>query len=171
MSNASYLDLLTYDNMEMIIKYVTDDIEDAIIKLRKKINKLNVKMKPLSINYYREYSEYRNIRYDNVIYSIDKYLFEDFCDESISAKSGIVIIKQYNEHFSNGIGMRFISNKLKSPTYLDILIEANKAVLITDDYHNIYLEGIERITDEKLLNYFNIRPNKYIYYYEFIMGS
>lgn len=172
----SYLELLKDDNMELILKYVTDDLEATILKLSKKINKLNVKLRPLSIYYYGE-DDYTDIRYDNVVYSMDNYLFNNFYDEDscvkqcLSKKSGIVIIKYFNEYFSNGIGMTFISNKLKSPTYLDILIEANKAVLVTDDYHHVFLEGIAKINNEKLFNYFNIQPNKYISYYEFIMGS
>jgi hypothetical protein len=173
----SYLDLLKDDNMEMIFKYATDDLEQTILKLSKNINKLKLRLRPLSINYYSE-EDYIDIRYDNVVYSMDNYLFNTFQDEEdlsaiqfLSAKPCIVIIKYFNEYFSNGDGMTFISNKLKSPTYLDILIEANKAVLITDDYHHVFLEGIARISNEKLLNYFNIRPNKYINYYEFIMGS
>jgi hypothetical protein len=169
----NYLDLLNDDNMDMIFKYITDDLEDIIMKLRKTIKKMKVKLIPLSINYFPMSRRY-DIRYDKVIYSMDNFLFdnlyeEDILDNNRLTKPGIVIIKQFNEYFSNGIGMTFRSNKLKSPTYLDILIEANKAVMITDDYHNIFLKGIVRINDGKLLNYFNIRPNKYINYYEFII--
>jgi hypothetical protein len=127
----SYLDLLKDDNMEMIFKYATDDLEQTILKLSKKINKLKLRLRPLSINYYSE-DDYTDIRYDNVVYSMDNYLFNTFQDEEdlpaiqcLSTKPCIVIIKYFNEYFSNGDGITFISNKLKTPTYLDILIEAD----------------------------------------------
>jgi hypothetical protein len=169
----SYLDLLKDDNMEMILKYATDDLEANILKLRKKINNLKVRLRPLKIKYYDD-TNCPCIRYDKVSYSMDNYLFNNFYDEDFADKTGvnkpgIVIMKQFDEYFCEGVGMTFRSNMLKSPTYLDILIEANKSIIITNNFYHMYLVGIKRINNKKLIEHFNIRPNIHIIYYELIM--
>ena len=64
----------------------------------------------------------------------------------------------------------FISKELKNPTYLDILIEANKAVVITEDYDNIFLEDLREVINKNSIRYENIKFKKNVKYYEFVLS-
>ena len=164
---ANYLDILTYDNMEYILELIIYNIEISIDLVNNKINKLKHKLKPLQIKYYHEYdiyNSYTNIRYDYVNYCMCKYLFK-----SIEKDSYIILINKYDGFFCSIEGKTFISKKIYNPTYLDILIEANKSVIITGDYHHIFLEGLKKIQNNEIINYIGINPKKNINYYEFIL--
>tara|TARA_B100000795_G_scaffold171437_1_gene129225 strand:- start:2160 stop:2702 length:543 start_codon:yes stop_codon:yes gene_type:complete len=162
----NYLDILTYDNIEYILELITYNIEITINLVNNKINKLNNKLKPLQIKYYDEYdiyNNYTNIKYDYVNYCICKYLFK-----SIEKYSYIILINKYDDFFGSIEGKTFISKKMYNPTYLDILIEANKSVIITGDYHRTFLEGLKKIKNNEIKNYIGINPEKNINYYEFV---
>ena len=64
----------------------------------------------------------------------------------------------------------FISKELKNPTYLDILIEANKAVVITEDYDNRFLEDLREVINKNSIRYENIKFKKNVKYYEFVLS-
>jgi hypothetical protein len=64
----------------------------------------------------------------------------------------------------------FISKELKNPTYLDILIEANKAVVITENYDNRFLEDLREVINKKSIRYENIKFKKNVKYYEFVLS-
>lgn len=160
----NYLDLLTDDLIEKILDNVADDIDKQIRILNKKINKLNKELQYLTID---KYEGTLCIDYDNVSYCMDEYyLFSKF-----ETNKDIILIRVYDIFFGGEDGETFISNRLKSPTYYDILVEANKSVIITGDYHHRFLEGIYHIPNDKLFEYSGIIPNKNIDYYEFMLGS
>ena len=165
----NYLDLLTDDLIEKIIEYITDDYDIDFIKIKNKVNKLKNKIRPLQI--YKSYldeenPEYLSINYDNVIYSIDEYLFSNFV-----VKGGIVLIYKWNASFASYYGFDFISKKLYNPTYFEILIKSNKAVKKTGDYHHLFFEGLNEIFPDKIYEYIGILPKKNIRYFEFMLGS
>ena len=179
----NYLDLLTEDLIEKILNTITDDIDNKITILHKKYNKLNEILKYLNIEkcdyddenfdigyirngdyHIREYPHH--IRYDNIVYSIRKYLFSNF-----ESKKDIVLFNLYDEDIAEDDGDTFISHIIKNPTYFDILIEANKSVIIREDYSHIWLEGLNHIPNSKIFEYLGIRPNENINYYELCFGS
>ena len=159
----NYLDLLTDDLIDKILDNVTDDIDKKISLLNKKINKLNKDLKYLTIELFEGSI---NINYENISYCIEKYLFSKF-----ETKKDIILISIYDNYFGGEDGETYISNRIKNPTYYDILVEANKSVIITGDYHHTFLEGLNHIHNNKLLEYSGIRPNRNVEYYEFILGS
>ena len=161
----SYLDLLNDDCIEFILNFITDNIENNINIFTKKINKLNKKIKLLDIFYYDD--GYYTIDYDNVYYGINKYLFSNFNKNTLSS---IILINKYNEYFSDAYGVTFISNQLHNPTYLDILIEANKSIIITRNYVHTKLIDLYNIPNNELYDYIGIRPKKNIKYYVFILN-
>jgi len=156
----SYLDKLTDDNFVFILEYIADSIENKIDLLNEKMRKLKVKLNPLSITNY-EYCKqnFICIHYDNVSYCLNNYLFN-----TMGAYKIIFIYIYQNEN------LIFISKELKNPTYLDILIEANKAVVITEDYDNRYLEDLREVINKKSIRYENIKFKKNIKYYEFVLS-
>ena len=58
--------------------------------------------------------------------------------------------------FEHENGNTFISKRLKNSTYYDILVEANKSVIITGYYHHTFLEGLNCILNDKLFEYAGI---------------
>jgi hypothetical protein len=160
----SYLDLLKTDNLEYILNIVANDIENNIIKIAKKINKLNSKLKPLCITYYHEH-EYTDIFYINVSYCIPKYLFG-----SLNV-SNAVFINIYNDLHAQEYGKTFVSKIFNNPTYFDILIEANKSIVVTSNYDHKFLEGIQHIPRNKVFIYSGVRPKKNVKYFELLMTS
>ena len=99
---------------------------------------------------------------------MNKYLFNNLNKKS---DYNVIFINIYNEFFSDGTGETFISLPLHNPTYLDILIEANKSIIITKNYVHTSLKGLYYIPNNNLLHYVGIKPKKNIKYYEFILKS
>ena len=159
----NYLDLLTDDLIEKILDNVADDIDKQISILNRKINKLKKDLQYLIIDPYKGKII---IHYVYVSYCIGAYLFSKF-----ETNKDIILINVYNDFFGEEDGDTFISNRMVKPSYYDILVEANKSVIITGDYHHIFLEGLNHIPNNKLFEYSGIRPNRNIDYYEFILGS
>ena len=157
----SYLDKLTDDNFVFILDYITDSIENKIELLNKKMRKLKVKLNPLSITNY-EYCKLKFIciDYDNVNYCLNNYLFN-----TLMTYPKIIFIYIYQNE-----NLIFISKELKNPTYLDILIEANKAVVITEDYDNRFLEDLREVINKNSIRYENIKFKKNVTYYEFVLS-
>lgn len=162
----NYLDLLTDDLIEKILETSTEDYDNQISLLDDKTKIIKKLLEPLSY-YYDEEENYNCISYDNIYYSIKNKLFERVNDDNM------IIINKYDNFFSveNAVGDDYISRTLHNPTYLDILIEANKSVVYTADYHHIFLEGINKIENENVYEYFGIIPKYNYNYYEFILGS
>ena len=159
----NYLDLLTDDLIVKILDNVADDIDKEIKILNRKINKIKKDLKYLIIDPYKGKTI---IHYVYISYCIGNYLFSKF-----ETNKDIILINVFDEFFGEEDGMTYISNRIKNPTYYDILVEANKSVVITGDYHHTYLEGLNHIPNNKLLEYSGIRPNRNIEYYEFILDS
>ena len=162
----NYLDLLTDDLIEKILDISTDDYDNQISLLDDKIKTIKNLLEPLS-SYYDYEEDYTFISYDNIYYSIGNKLFERVYEDNM------VIINKYDDFFSveNAVGDDFISKILYNPTYLEILVEANKSVVYTGDYHHIFLEGINKIENERVYEYFGIIPQYNYNYYEFMLGS
>lgn len=164
----NYLDLLSDDLMEKIVEYITYDYEFDLNKLKKKVNKLKNKIRPLEI--YKSYLDEKNpkylsIDYDYVGYGIEEYLFSNF-----EIKGNIVLINKCNYSYSY-YGSNFISKKLNNPTYFEILIEANKSIKKTGDYHHTLFEGLNELFHTKLYEYIGILPNNNIRYFEICLSS
>ena len=159
----NYLDLLSYDLVEKILNNITDDIDKQISILNRKINKIYKDLHYLIIDPYKGKII---IHYVYVSYCINEYLFSKF-----ETNKDIIIINKYSDYFGEEDGSTFISDRLKRPSYYDILVEANKSVIITGDYHHTYLEGLNNIPNNKLFEYAMIIPNRNIKYYEFILGN
>tara|TARA_B100000795_G_C22791596_1_gene437240 strand:+ start:1907 stop:2389 length:483 start_codon:yes stop_codon:yes gene_type:complete len=157
----NYLDVLPHDLFDNILNYNMQDIEKQIDMLERKINNLENKLKPLNITKYNKFTE---ITYDNVFYFMKENLFSNI-------KEDIVLLNIYNDLIGDYYGSAFISNVLHNPTYLDVLIEANKSVIKTKDTYHKYLDGLYEIEHKNLYNYTGIVPNKYIKYYDIMMGS
>ena len=164
----SYIDNLTNDLFEKIFNIRCDDIENEIILLNKKLKKLKKKLKPLLIEYLDvdEDEEALCIVYEDVIYSMSNYLYNNIDDDNY-----IILINLFSDHFSEEAGKDYISKKMFKPTYFDILVKASKSVKTIKDYSHVFLEGLSPISHNKLYNYTGIKPKKNINYYEFIMGS
>ena len=177
----NYLDLLTEDLIEKILNNITDDIDNKITILHKKYNQLNEILKYLNIEkddiircesfdngvyYILENPHPHFIRYDNIVYSIPKYLFSNF-----KSKKDIVLFNLYDEDIAEEDGGTFISDILTNPTYFDILIEANLSVKVREDYSHIWLEGLNHIPNTKIFEYLGIIPDENINYYELSFGS
>lgn len=160
----SFLDLLKYDNLEYILNILANDIEVRINKITKKINKLNAILKPLCITYYKEH-EYTDIFYINVSYCMSHYLYGRLNEENV------VFINIYNDLYAHEYGKTFVSKILNKPTYFDILLEANKSVVVTNNYDHKFLEGIYLIPRKKVFIYSGVRPKKNVKYYELLMCS
>ena len=159
----NYLDLLTDDLIEKILDNVADDIDKQISILNRKINKLKKDLQYLIIDPYKGEII---IHYVYVSYCIGAYLFSKF-----ETNKDIILINVFDDFFGEEDGDTFISNRMVKPSYYDILVEANKSIVITGDYHHTYLEGLNHIPNNKLFEYSGIRPNRNIDYYEFILGS
>lgn len=166
MIKLNYLDLLTDDLIEKILDITTEDYDNQISLLDDKIKTIKNLLEPLS-SYYDEEEDYNFISYDNIYYSIENKLFERVYDDNM------IIINKYDDFFSveNAVGDDYISRTLHNPTYLDILAEANKSIVYTGDYHHIFLEGINKIDNENVFEYFGIIPKDNYNYYEFMLGS
>ena len=165
----NYLDLLNDDLMEKVIGYVTESVENDLTKTTTNVNKLKNKLKHLKID--RSYlddenRQYLSIDYDNVIYAMDEYLFDNF-----NLESDIIFVSPLSEYFGDVNGSSYIGKKMKNPTYLDVVIEANKAIKMTGDYDHNFLEGINEIKPDKLFDYIGIKPKKNIRYFEHMLGS
>ena len=166
MINLNYFDLLTDDLIEKILDISLDDYDNQISLLNDKMKTIEDLLEPLS-SYYDEEEDITIINYDNITYSLEYNLFDRIYENNM------IIINKYNEFFSteNVDGGDYISNELNNPSYFDILLEANKAVIYTGDYHHTFFEGINKIDKEDVYEYFGIIPKDNYNYYEFMLGS
>jgi hypothetical protein len=162
----NYLDLLTDDLIQKILDVLVDNYDNQIRLLNNKVKIIKNLLEPLT-SFYDEKDDYYIISYDNIYYTIDNKLFERIY------RDNIILINKYNDFFSveNGVGDNYVSKTLNNPTYLDILAEANKSVVYTGNYHHILLEGINKIENKNVFNYFGIIPKNNYNYYEFMLGS
>ena len=160
----NYLDLLTDDLIEKILETSIDDYDNQLNILDSKIKMIKDKLEPLNISFDDE-ENCKVITYENVMYCIENNLFERVYEDNI------IFINRYDEYFSNGNGEDYISNTYNNPSYFDILVEANKSILHTGDYHHTFLEGINQIENEDVYEYVGIKPNDNFKYYEFMLGS
>tara|TARA_B100000795_G_scaffold266105_1_gene248798 strand:- start:1300 stop:1794 length:495 start_codon:yes stop_codon:yes gene_type:complete len=163
----NYLNLLNDDIIEKILNNVANNYENDLNKLSKKINKLKYKLKPLIIEKSIDIMnpEYTSIDYGYVNYSMGEYLFDTFDNEEY-----VVLFNKCNEDLY--VCKSYFSKKLKNPTYLDILIEANKAYKNANYLNNRFLEGLHEIHHSRIYKYTGIIP-KYnnVRYFEFMLCS
>tara|TARA_B110001450_G_scaffold247052_1_gene261695 strand:- start:6843 stop:7304 length:462 start_codon:yes stop_codon:yes gene_type:complete len=146
-----------------ILNLSNNGLIKQILILNRKMNKLKKDLQYLIIDPYKGTTI---IYYVYVSYCIGNYLFSKF-----ETKKDIILINVFDEFWGEEDGYTFESIRLKNPSYYDILVEANKSVIVTNDYHHTFLEGLNHIPNNKLFKYSGIRPNRNIEYYEFILGS
>ena len=165
---SCYFDLLNDDLMDKILGFVANNYEKDLNKLTKKVNKLKNKLKPLQIDKYYlddEYPEFLSINYGYVSYCMDEYLFDTFNNEEF-----IILFNKCDEEMY--FCKSYYSKKIKNPTYLDILILANRAYIYAKDFDHRFLEGLNEIHHTKIYNYAGIIPKYYnVRYFEFILCS
>jgi hypothetical protein len=157
----NYLDFLPNDLYDKILNINITNIENQINILEEKISNLYLKLNLLSIKKYNKHSE---ITYDNVFYNMKEYLFSNI-------NGDIILFNVYNDLFGDYYGYTYISKVLHNPTFLDILIEANKSLIKTKDYHHKYLDGLYNMDSNILYNYTGIVADNNIKYYEIMLGS
>ena len=165
---SNFLDLLNDDIIDKILMFITYDYENNLNKLSKKVKKLKHTLRPLIIEKSIDIinNEYISINYGYISYCLDKYLFDTF-----NVKGYIIFINICDDYFGDGDRTSYISKKKKNPTYLDIVIEANNAIINSGYCDNYFLEGLNKIPHYKLYNYTGIIAIKDVNYFEFIMGS
>lgn len=163
---SNYLDLLNDDIIDKILVFIADNYENDLNKLSKKVNKLKYKLTPLNIKNPIDIMnpEYTSINYGYISYCLDKYLFNTFDVEGY-----IIFINICDDYFGDGDRTSYISKKKKNLTYLDIVIEANKAIINSGYCDDYFLEGLNEIPHYKLYNYTGIIAIKDVNYFEFIM--
>lgn len=130
---------LNIDTQEYLFNIIENMIEIDIIKLENKIDIINNKLKLLSINN-------NEIKYDEVYYCIDKFLFQNIYENMILI----------NDPYIFGNQEIYKSKILKNPTYFDILVEASKSIIETDNYCHIYMKDLKKIKNENNINYYEI---------------
>lgn len=157
----NYLDALPIDLLNKILDINVDDIEKQISILENKLTNLEVKLSPLNITKYKKHLE---ITYGYVFYNLKEKLYNRL-------NGDIVLLNIYNDLFGGYHGITYVSKVLHNPTYLDILIEANKSVIKTKDYYHKYLDGLYKLDTPILYNSTGIVGEKNIKYYEIMMGS
>ena len=165
------LDILTSDLIEKILDIRTDDFDNQISLLEYKVKTIEDLLKPLSFQYDDE-EDFTIINYDYISYSLELSNSLGIFDRIY--ETNMILINKYNELFTEDDdveGDDYISEVLNFPTYFDILVEANKSVVITGDYHHIFLEGLNHIPNNKLFEYSGIKPKDNYNYYEFMLGS
>jgi len=141
---------LNSDLLNIIFGYVCEDIEQALKKLEKRIKKLRLLIKPLTINsYINSYIIY----YNNAYYNIYKYLFDRIDEDIVLINDGGSAFPIYH------------SSVLKKPTYFEILVETNKSIVITGDFVHNVLYGLIKISSRTLNKYYGIKFVKGISYY------
>ena len=106
------------------------------------------------------------IHYVYVSYCIGNYLFSKF-----ETNKDIILINIFDDYFGEEDGLTYVSKRIVKPSYYDILVEANNSIVITGDYHHTYLEGLNHIPNNKLLEYSGITPKRNVEYFEFMLGS
>lgn len=158
--------ILTTDLIEKILDISLEDYDTEISLLEYKIKTIEDLLKPLQY-YYDDDEDFTIISYDNISYSLEYNLFDRFYENNM------ILINKYNEFFSveNAVGDDYFSKVLNNPTYFDILVEANKSVIHTGDYHHIFLEGIHKIDNANVNIHYGIEPINNYNYYEIMLGS
>lgn len=137
---------LNSDLLNIIFGYVCEDIEQALKKLEKRIKKLRLLIKPLTIDSFIIY-------YNNAYYNIYKYLFDRIDEDIVLINDGGSAFPIYH------------SSVLKKPTYFEILVETNKSLVITGDFVHNVLYGLIKISSRTLNKYYGIKFVKGISYY------
>lgn len=97
-------------------------------------------------------------------YDLDEHNFpiDNLSDTAFLGK-GIVVAKVEDGFF--GDGEDYSSEVLIDPSWLDIAVVANEAIIKTGDYHHSFLEGIYKTSGEKVID------GELIPVYELSMGS
>jgi len=139
----SYLDLLTEDLIIKILDTTTNILKNEISKLEQKNEKLNEKIKPLSIGIGFNIDSdipVRMISYDRVEYVMDKYLF----DRAFEFDGMFQVHLKYDDDWDQiGNGKAYYGDILINPTCFDVLVEINKGINTTKDFSHRWLEHLD----------------------------
>lgn len=130
---------LNIDTQEYLFDIIENIIEKDIIKIENIIDKINNKLKLLSI-------DDNQIKYNEAYFCIDKFLFQNIYENMILINNPYIFGNQ--EIYKSKI--------LKNPTYFDILVEASKSIIETDNYCHIYMKGLKKIKNKDNVNYYEI---------------
>tara|TARA_B100000795_G_scaffold268447_2_gene255415 strand:- start:1182 stop:1664 length:483 start_codon:yes stop_codon:yes gene_type:complete len=158
----SNLDILTDDNMDMILGFVVDSVENELELLETKFRSLNKLIELLSIKKIEDDNEdikIYDITYSSISYCIKNYLFSRFIDYC-----PVIFIIFFR-------GFHVISDIMFNPTYFDILTQANLSIHITKNFYHCSFEGLGYIPHKKLKKYIGIIPYTGINYYEIYLRS
>jgi hypothetical protein len=130
---------LNIDTQEYLFDIIENNIEKDIIRAENIVDSINKKLELLSINK-------NEIKYNGTYYCINKYLFENIYEN-------IILI---NDPYIFGTQEIYESKILKNPTYFDILVEASKSIIETEDYCHIYMKGLKKIKTQNNINYYEL---------------
>jgi len=130
---------LNIDTQEYLFDIIENIIEEDIINIENIIDNINKKLELLSI-------DKNEIKYNGAYYCINKYLFQNIYEN-------IILI---NDPYIFGTKEIYESKILKNPTYFDILVEASKSIIETEDYCHIYMKGLKKIKKKNNINYYEI---------------
>lgn len=131
---------LNEDSFEYLLNICEKMLDSDITKLENIINKLDL----LSINK-------NEIKYQEAYYSLNKNIFS-------TINENIILI---NDPYIYGNQKIYESKILKNPTYFDILVEASKSIIETEDYCHIYMKGLKKIKTESNINYYELILDSY----------
>ena len=167
------IDFLNLDDdiINLIINIRTDTLILEIYDLYKKIRKLEVLLKPLSIDKDLHTCKYKNMWSDYNLYIISYnkayYCMTNFLYNQLNEK--IILINNFNIDNGGVFSVYSESKILINPTYFEILVEFNKSLKVYhEDIYNIYLEGLQKIDKQKLNKFYRIRSKKDVTYYKFV---
>jgi len=169
------IDFLNLDDdiINIIINIWIDNLILEIYNLYKKLTKLEVLLKPLSIDKDLHTCKYNNIWFNNmytISYGPVYYCMTNFLYSRLNEK--IILINNYNIDNGEIFSVYCQSKILINPTYFEIFVEFNKSLKSyhLQDVYNIYLEGLQEIDKQKLNKFYRIRCKKDVTYYKFVTG-
>jgi hypothetical protein len=122
-------DIIYYDVFKLNMKCIKNELDDY---LDRKWDKMPIDTQDYYIDayYHTEYAHYSLYDENERYIRPDKVAFNGYYR----------IIEKYNNN--NDDDDIYISNLLINPTYADILLEVDKKISITGDYHHIFLEDV-----------------------------
>lgn len=84
--------------------------------------------------------------------------------DSVVANGQVRFVLNHSEFFGGRAGRDYQSEVLEHPTFLQAAVCANKAIMVTNDLHHIFFEGVHKLPDEE-----QTEPG--VVLYKLVMGS
>ena len=117
----------------------------------------------------------RETGYDGEIHVIYSNYDEDKDDvpidnlSEIAIKGKCVVIDDSDSYWGGKSSKRYVSPILDNPTWLDLCVCSNQAIIETNDHHHVFLEGVDLNKTKKLREELGVAEDVAVY--EFAMGS